>query len=605
MIRLKLQWSSGPRAGTVLEVSTFPFAIGRSVQCDLSLGEACAEVSGVHLRFCVVNGVVCVEDQNSTNGTFVNERRVTGASRIGERDVIGMGRTGPRIMVVADPRLAEDEGASRPARGLDATVAAIRPAASSTAAPKPSPAQPVKRLASTIRSPTQTAEVPSRRPIGEATMVRHVEAAIAGERRRGRKLMLGVLAAVAAGAGAAWWWFDSFASVQEVARRYEASIWSVCTKSSEGSYELVGTAWTVRGGLATSASVADRCDGAVEKVVARALRAGVWTEVGIVLVDAHPHRREFTDLLRQYKPVVNDALMESKGQFEVAVLRVSSRDTEKLGTPIPIASSSGSTPEAMEGLYSLGFSGARRTKSPGDFAVVGALGKCLHSTDSFDGVVRQMADVGLMAFEIENSAGASGCPIINLRGEVVAVLCTECVAGGGGVRATIGYAYGAPAWLVDEVVSGTAPYDRLSVINQQMRGIFNKTDYGAFAMSRAVDEERYEVVGERMAHGPLSRRKDKSQRLFGSDQPLLPDLRKPQGAAKFCLVAIVATSPSKDVRSLFTVAVDDAAKHEGVGLPKQIPHGYLLRYDPAKPEVPWLAIAASECEVKATWQWIK
>ncbi|MGC1380972.1 MAG: FHA domain-containing protein [Candidatus Baltobacteraceae bacterium] len=78
-----------------------PFELGRAKQADLVLRDA--EVSRRHARFASANGVVYVEDLKSSNGTFLNGRRVTEAIEVRGGDEIDVGTT--RILVTAvEPR---------------------------------------------------------------------------------------------------------------------------------------------------------------------------------------------------------------------------------------------------------------------------------------------------------------------------------------------------------------------------------------------------------------------------------------------------------------------------------------------------------------------
>jgi len=60
-----------------LEIGTEPITIGRGLTQTLVCDDR--DVSRQHARVSVVNGVVTVEDLNSTNGTFVDEERIAGA----------------------------------------------------------------------------------------------------------------------------------------------------------------------------------------------------------------------------------------------------------------------------------------------------------------------------------------------------------------------------------------------------------------------------------------------------------------------------------------------------------------------------------------------
>jgi pSer/pThr/pTyr-binding forkhead associated (FHA) protein len=74
-----------------------PFEVGRARDNDLVLRDA--EVSRVHARFESRNGVVYVDDLDSSNGTFLNGRRVSESIEVREGDRIDVGTT--RMIVTA------------------------------------------------------------------------------------------------------------------------------------------------------------------------------------------------------------------------------------------------------------------------------------------------------------------------------------------------------------------------------------------------------------------------------------------------------------------------------------------------------------------------
>jgi hypothetical protein len=68
-----------------------PFDVGRGRELDLVLGDP--EVSRRHARFESRNGVVYVDDLKSSNGTFLNGRRVTEAIEVRTGDAVDVGTT--------------------------------------------------------------------------------------------------------------------------------------------------------------------------------------------------------------------------------------------------------------------------------------------------------------------------------------------------------------------------------------------------------------------------------------------------------------------------------------------------------------------------------
>jgi pSer/pThr/pTyr-binding forkhead associated (FHA) protein len=79
------------RDGSRTQLAYPPFELGRAKQADLVLHDP--EVSRRHARFASANGVVYVEDLKSSNGTFLNGRRVTDAIEIRAGDEIDVGTT--------------------------------------------------------------------------------------------------------------------------------------------------------------------------------------------------------------------------------------------------------------------------------------------------------------------------------------------------------------------------------------------------------------------------------------------------------------------------------------------------------------------------------
>jgi hypothetical protein len=74
-----------------------PFELGRDTGSDVVLRDP--EVSRRHARFESQEGVVYIEDLTSSNGTFLNGRRVTEAIEVREGDEIDVGTT--RLIVTS------------------------------------------------------------------------------------------------------------------------------------------------------------------------------------------------------------------------------------------------------------------------------------------------------------------------------------------------------------------------------------------------------------------------------------------------------------------------------------------------------------------------
>lgn len=79
----------------VIPVSESPFRIGRRREMDLQI--LSPVVSGIHARILITPGFAVVQDCDSTNGTWVNGRRVTGDTMVSDGDVIEIGSAVFRI----------------------------------------------------------------------------------------------------------------------------------------------------------------------------------------------------------------------------------------------------------------------------------------------------------------------------------------------------------------------------------------------------------------------------------------------------------------------------------------------------------------------------
>ena len=91
-VRLIVQRSPSLGEGDEFPVDSAPVTVGRGGQNDLVLvGDDFA--SARHARIEVRGDGVWVQDLDSTNGTYVNGSRVTGAQRVGAGDVLRVGET--------------------------------------------------------------------------------------------------------------------------------------------------------------------------------------------------------------------------------------------------------------------------------------------------------------------------------------------------------------------------------------------------------------------------------------------------------------------------------------------------------------------------------
>ena len=94
--KLVVQRSPSFETGDAFEIDSAPLTIGRGGQNDLVLsGDEFA--SARHVRIEPRRDGVWVQDLGSTNGTYVNGARVTGAQRLAPGDVLRVGETDLRL----------------------------------------------------------------------------------------------------------------------------------------------------------------------------------------------------------------------------------------------------------------------------------------------------------------------------------------------------------------------------------------------------------------------------------------------------------------------------------------------------------------------------
>lgn len=119
----------GPQPNQTYDLNKDIITVGRDITNDITINDP--EVSRHHMRFTRGAGGFTLEDLGSTNGTFVNGQRLTGAKPLSNGDMIGLGET-----VTLGYELARPQGAG-------ATVANQPPQDSPYQAPGPvMPEQP-------------------------------------------------------------------------------------------------------------------------------------------------------------------------------------------------------------------------------------------------------------------------------------------------------------------------------------------------------------------------------------------------------------------------------------------------------------------------------
>lgn len=115
----------GEHAGKTVELNGFPFTIGRARECNYVLDSS--EISRLHAQLTSEHLNVLLEDMGSTNGTFVNGRRLESGEqyRLRAGDVIHFAKVA--VWVFDDPvTTAQIDPVHMPIPGLELDPATAR-----------------------------------------------------------------------------------------------------------------------------------------------------------------------------------------------------------------------------------------------------------------------------------------------------------------------------------------------------------------------------------------------------------------------------------------------------------------------------------------------
>ena len=121
-MEVKLIVANGKQAGKVIPVAVHKFLIGRGEGCHLR--PQCSEVSRTHCAILIEEGVAIIEDCGSTNGTFLNDHRLSERRELKDGDRIRVG------MLALEVRLSVGIGSEKKPKVHTIQEAAARTVAS-------------------------------------------------------------------------------------------------------------------------------------------------------------------------------------------------------------------------------------------------------------------------------------------------------------------------------------------------------------------------------------------------------------------------------------------------------------------------------------------
>ncbi|MFT7617361.1 MAG: hypothetical protein ACI97A_000997 [Planctomycetota bacterium] len=408
MIKIK-HLTGSTRTGEINEIDQQRVSLGRGPDNDVVFDDQLDKrVSSNHAEIYITVERLWIRDLKSSNGTYVNDRRINGPTKLRPGDVICLGENGSEL-VVSSP------------------------------------------LASTRN--TGTTNRPKKTSIGRGTLIRIVNQVGNTHRATSRRNLIIVVSVFIVIFGIAWYVVDNkndeaLTRAAEEARRaatdgarnfskvfakIEPSVYPVFNRKNLGGgtgnidVKGGGTAWVVgKGILATNAHVATN----FKKLRAEGGGLVIRTtgdnpqDILIDRVKLHPGYERWLQLGQEFNPFDKSAIdfLSLFPACDVALMYVKAKDVAKLGPPLELAPIE--TLLAIkrgDRLAFLGFSVEGNTTgtmnrgeaSSDDGALVKAVDFFMEKTHP--------TDRHLLTYTLATTGGASGSPVLNREGEVIAV----------------------------------------------------------------------------------------------------------------------------------------------------------------------------------------
>lgn len=147
----KLTMRQGPRPDQTFELQKDAYTIGREAGNDIIINDA--QVSRHHARLTLQGNAYVLEDLGSTNGTFVNGRRVSGPVTLSAGDMVGLGDTVVLAVSSAIDAAVTQVGRAQVVPPTAPSMPAARPADRQPVAQQSAPSSGVPPVASAGLSP--------------------------------------------------------------------------------------------------------------------------------------------------------------------------------------------------------------------------------------------------------------------------------------------------------------------------------------------------------------------------------------------------------------------------------------------------------------------
>lgn len=385
-------------AGAVQEFELDRIRLGRATDCELRFDPVQDRgVSTVHAEILRVDEGFAVVDCGSRNGVFVNGQRVEQQSTLANGDRLQLGADGPLLEVV----LAGEALATETAYLGVAPETELRQGTSARA---------------------------SKKSIGMKTLIGVVDQTVKRERQRARRVLLPVIAVSLASVVAILLvvnaepmeWRDVLAVPTQ-------SVY-VCARVTNGNAHPFGSAWSLGNGcLATNSHVAAEFAGLRkdQQFVVRSCTTPPQ-DLRITRVTLHPAYERWSDLVNRYSPFVAGQGFQRMlpPAFDVALLHVHEDDVGLLAPALTVASRQElldikpGDAVALVG-YPMESQAGSGVNMDAPYPQLRA-GTVSRTTDYFLGT-DVAAKRHMIGMNLSSAGGASGSPVFDRNGHVVAV----------------------------------------------------------------------------------------------------------------------------------------------------------------------------------------
>ncbi|MEM8874936.1 MAG: FHA domain-containing protein [Planctomycetota bacterium] len=417
---------------------------------------------------------IVVNDCGSRNGTYINGVKVERPTPLGVNDRLTLGQGGPALLVkfadqvdAAGPATMVGGGPVPQGQAFEDAMAADTPSVRPFGGPpKPAASRPAHKPG----APGAIAGLPQgKQTVGLNTLMGVVHETTRKERKRTLTALgcVGVLSLILIAGVAGWFALKTSGPTSE-------ERWEQVIADTRGSVYMVikyrnvdgkpvrlgsGTAWSLEPGkLATNAHVAEMMKDLTDDEFVVARRGSTDNDLRMVDYKLHPGYESFTKLYRAYRPYfpADGSFMPMVGGADVALMMVHEDDIAKQVPPLELADEVSLRPGqsvAYAGFPAEGVS--VNYDAPTPVTKKGAL-------TGFSGLALDDSTSGSEVFirhDLPSLGGASGSPIVNGEGKVVALNFGNDMQGisADGSRLSVsGFGYAAPVRYLTELRDGEA-----------------------------------------------------------------------------------------------------------------------------------------------------